>query len=159
MKRLTIAALVGAQVLAAAQPAMAANLAQTQPQRMGAFAGFSLRLPLDGARGQPVRAGLALAPTMSSPGTDGAVRTRIGDGLELGVTGRQPLRLTLAGHDVRRLGAAQDNGQEQDGDEHHGPSTLGWVAIGTGALILVTATAGYLWFEDAMDCDPGDDCS
>jgi hypothetical protein len=159
MKRLTITALLGGQLLAAAQPAMAANLAQTQPQRMGAFAGFSLRLPLDGARRQPIRAGLALAPTMSSPGADGAVRTRIGEGLEFGVTGRQPLRLTLAGQDVRRLGAAQDNGQEQDGEEQGGPSTLGWVAIGAGALILVTATAGYFVFEEMMDCDPGDDCS
>jgi hypothetical protein len=152
-----IAALLGSQVLAAAQPAVAAELTQTQPPRMGAFAGFSLRVPLDGIRRQPVRAGLAIAPTMTSAGADGAVRTRIGDGIELGVAGRQPLRLTIAGQDVRRLGAAQDSGGETE-EEHHGPSTLGWVAIGAGAFLVVAAGASYLVMEDILDCGYEEEC-
>ena len=40
-----------------------------------------------------------------------------------------------------------------------GISTLGWIAIGVGTFVVVGAAAGYLWFEDAIDCDPGDECN
>ena len=74
MKKLTIAAVLAAQMLTAAQPALAADLTDTRAQRTGAFAGFRLRLPLDGEAGrQPIRAGLTLAPTFQTESRSGEV--------------------------------------------------------------------------------------
>lgn len=158
MKRLMIALLLGGQTLAAAEPAFGAGLAGSRTQQMGAFAGFRLRVPLDGdSRQRQVRAGLAIAPALQSRRPDGETRTRFGDGLELGLTAERRPTLSLAGTPVNRLGAAQDEGETEE--RGGGPSTLGWIAIGVGALVVVGATVGYLWLEDALDCDPGDECS
>src|SRR5207253_10274814 len=111
MKKLTIAALVAAQLLPAAQPAFAADFAATQDQRAGVFAGFRLRMPLDGApRQRQVRAGLAVAPTMHSLGQNGALRFRIGEGMEFGYRSNRPLSFSVAGQDLGRfrLNATED---------------------------------------------------
>ena len=64
MRKVAISTLIAAQILAA-QPALAADLANSQTHDSGFFAGFRVRLALDGEAGrQPVRAGLALAPTL-----------------------------------------------------------------------------------------------
>ncbi len=153
-----IALLLVGQTLAAAQPAFAAGLAGARTQQMGAFAGFRVRVALDrNARQRPVQAGLAIAPALHSRRPDGETRTRLGDGFELGFTAERRLTLSLAGTPVNRLGAAQEDGETEE--KGSGPSTLGWIAIGVGTLVVVGATAGYLWLEDALDCDPGDDCS
>ena len=151
MKRLTIAALLSAQ-LAAVQPAFAAELAEPRTQQTGAFAGFRMRLPLDGAaQERRLRAGLTLAPTLHSRTAAGESQLRFGEGIELGITGRQPLRLTLAGQDLRLLGA-QDSEQDEDGD---GPSTLGWIAIGVGTLAVIVVGAAALCLADD-DCIPSE---
>ena len=124
MKKLTIAAVLAAQMLTAAQPALAADLTDTRAQRTGAFAGFRLRLPLDGEAGrQPIRAGLTLAPTFQTESRSGEVR---------------PVRLSFAGTPVSRLaqGPAGPDGQRA------GVSTIGWVAIGVG-VVAVTLFALY----------------
>jgi hypothetical protein len=158
MKRLMIALLLGGQILVAAEPAFAAGLTGARTQQMGAFAGFRLRVPLDGnARQRQIRAGLAIAPALHSRRPDGETRTRFGDGLELGLTAERRLTLSLAGTPVNRVGAAQDEGETEE--QGGGPSTLGWIAIGVGALVVVGATAGYLWLEDALDCDADEECS
>jgi hypothetical protein len=142
MKRLAIAALAAGQLLASAPPAVAAELSDGRTQEMGAFGGVRLRVPLDGRTGdRQIRAGLAVAPTLQVRDISGASRTRIGEGLELGFNGDDRLRLSLAGQDVSRLGAAQDNENEED-DRGGGPSTLGWVAIGVG--VVAVSVAG-LW--------------
>lgn len=159
MKKLTMAALVAGQLSIAAQPALAADLTENRSQQMGAFAGFRMRVPLDGnSRQRQVRAGLAVAPSMHSHAMNGPSQLAIGEGLELGIVGHRPVRLMLAGQDLRRLGAAQDS-EGEEREEHHGPSTLGWIAIGVGALVLVTATAGFFIVEDIIDCDDGEDCT
>ena len=146
MTKVLIAALLGGQILAA-QPALAAELAAAEQPRVGAFAGFRVRVALDGdARERPVRAGVALAPTLHSRSVDGESRTRVGEGLEIGVTGTGPVRLSLAGRDLRRLGAA-----EEGEGRRRGPSTVAWVAIGLAAAVVVTATVGYFWLEDRVD--------
>ena len=151
MKKLTIAALLAGQLLAAVPPAFAAELTGDRTQQTGAFGGLRLRVPLDGhAPQRPVRAGLTLAPTLHSRTMTGESRLRIGEGLELGIVGREPPRLSIGGQDVRRLGAAQ---QDEDDDERRGPSTVAWVAIGVAALVVVTATVGYFWLEDRVDDD------
>lgn len=157
MKRSIVAALIAGQILAAAQPAMAADFTSAQEQRAGAFAGLRLRMPLDGARHRQIRAGFALAPTLGTRGINGESRLRIGEGLELGITGRQPVRLLFAGQDVRRLGAAQ-GAEGQDGQQNErrgGPSTLGWIAIGVGAAVVIVVGAAALCVSDS-DCIPSE---
>ena len=140
MKALMIAALLGAQLLTTAQPAFAAELAMTGDQRMGAFGGLRVRLPLGGnPRGHRLRAGFALAPTLSTRAPDGESRLRIGEGLELGLRGREPIRLSLGGRDLRRLAA------RHDGDR--GISTGMWIA---GGIVLVTI-AGVAFIAVALE--------
>ena len=154
MKRLTIAALLAAQV-AAAQPAFAAELAESRTQQTGAFAGFRMRVPLDGAvHERRLRAGLTVAPTLHSRTMTGESQIRFGEGLELGIAGRQPLRLTLAGQDLRRLGAQQSE-QENEDEDGGGPSTLGWIAIGVGVVAVVVVGAAALCLADS-DCIPSE---
>ena len=153
MKRLTIAALLAAQV-AAAIPASAAELAEARTQQTGAFAGFRMRVPLDGAvHERRLRAGLTVAPTLHSRTSAGESQLRFGEGLELGLVGRQPLRLTLAGQDLRRLGA-QEGDQDED-EDGGGPSTLGWIAIGVGTLAVIVVGAAALCLADD-DCIPSE---
>jgi len=135
MKKLLIGALVAGQLLTAAQPALAAAPGADEQARMGAFGGVRIRLPLDGdARQRRLTAGLTLAPTMHARTPEGALRLRIGEGLELGAQGREPVRLSIGGRDFRRLSAQQD--AEDDGG---GVPTWVWVAGG-----IIVATAGGL---------------
>ena len=140
MKRLMIAALASAQ-LAAAAPASAAELSSNQAQEIGAFAGFRVRVPLDGtAQQRQVRAGVTLAPAVHSRSADGESRLRIGDGLELGVVGDQPVGLSIAGTPMFRL--AQDP-QGPEGNRA-GISTLGWVAISAAVIVGTVFVLGQL---------------
>jgi hypothetical protein len=155
MKKLMIAALVAGQVLTSATPALAADLTGSQEVQGGAFGGLRLRVPLGGRPGEHrVRAGFALAPTVSSRARDGAVRTRIAEGLEFGYRSGHPLSFSIAGRDLqpRRLGAAQDN---DDNHRHRGPSTLGWIAIGLGAAVVIVVGAAALCASD-HNCIPGE---
>lgn len=154
MKKLTIAALIAAQLVASARPALAADLAEGRIQEAGMFAGFRLRAPLAGEAGrQPVRAGLALAPTLQSRAMNGGeVRTRFGEGLELGFNGRQPAGLSFAGTPVSRLaqGSAGPDGHKA------GISTLGWAAIGVG-VVAVSLFALYGLCGSGEICSTDDD--
>jgi hypothetical protein len=158
MKRLMITALLAGQTAAAASPATAAELSEVRTREMGAFGGVRLRVPLDGRTGdRQIRAGLAVAPTLQVRDITGASRTRIGEGLELGFNGDDRLRLSLAGEDVSRLGAAQDNENEDEEDDRGGgPSTLGWVAIGVGAVLVTGAGLWALCFSGTI-CNLDDD--
>jgi hypothetical protein len=154
MKKLMIAALFAGQIASAA-PAAAADLAGGHETRPGAFAGLRLRVPLD--RSVPdrgVRAGLTIAPALQTRDVQGASRTRIGEGIELGLAGER-VQLSLGGTPVSQLRP----GGQAPGGQRAGVSTLGWVAIGAGTVVVVGLVAGYLWLDDALDCDPGDDCS
>ena len=145
MKRLLVAALLCAQMgpcIASAQAAelVAEPLARTT--QMGAFAGARVRLSLGGER-EKVRAGVMVAPSMHSA-ADGAVKLRIGEGLEYGWTQRQASRVTFAG---RPLAQIADAGRTPAGDRH-GVTPTGWVAIGAGVLLLAGAiTVGWLVAE------------
>lgn len=151
MKKLLIVALAAAQVMTTAQPALAAELVAREAPQMGAFAGARLRVPLGGdVRQRQIRAGLTLAPTVHSRAANGETQLRFGEGLEFGVTGRQPARLLVAGRNVRRLGAAED-----DNHRRGGPSTLGWIAIGIGAALVIVIGAAALCASD-HDCIPSE---
>ena len=152
MKKLMIAALVGGQAMAAAQPAFAAELADSRSQQAGAFAGLRVRMALDGSEQQRrVRAGLTLAPTLHSRTATGETRLRIGEGVELGIVGREPIRLSLAGTPVNRLaqGTAGPEGQRL------GVSTIGWIAIGVGVAAVIVVGAAVICASD-HDCLPSE---
>ena len=152
MKKLMIMALLGSQLMTVAQPAFAAELTENRTQQMGAFAGLRLRVPLDGNLQQrQVRAGLAVAPLMHSRAMNGETRLRIGEGVELGITGREPVQLSLAGTPVNRLaqGPAGPDGRRM------GISTIGWIAIGIGAAAIIIVGAAALCASD-HDCLPSE---
>lgn len=143
MKKLMIAALVAAQAVTAAQPAVAAEVVDVQGIRPGAFAGVRVRVPLDAAAGdRQVRAGLTIAPALTARTADGAVRTRIGEGVELGVSPGGPAALTLAGTRIDRLGAP--NGRRAN------LSAWEWVGIGVGTLVTL-AILGAVAFDEISD--------
>ena len=155
MKRLVITALLAGQMLIAAQPAGAAELTENRTQQMGAFAGLRVRVPLDGPTAhRQARAGLALAPMLHSRSTSGESRMRIGEGLELGMTGDDPVRLSLAGTPLSQLGQGP---RGRDGNKL-GVSTAGWVAIGVGAAVAVLGVS-YLVLMEAIDCDADEECN
>jgi hypothetical protein len=152
MKRVLIAALLAGQLTAAAQPAFAAGLAEPSRSEMGAFAGLRVRMPLDGNAGQrQLRAGLTVAPAMHSRTANGESRLRIGKGLELGLAGDQPLRLSLGGSPVAQLA----QGPMGPDGRRMGVSTVGWIAIGVGAAALVTFGLGYVVYRNSDDRRPG----
>jgi hypothetical protein len=155
MRLSSIAALAAAVSMAAAQPVAAAELHETQAQRMGAFAGARLRIPLGGDEGRrQVRAGLTVAPTLHSRSMDGASRLRIGQGVEFGLTGREPVHLSIGGTPVSQLG--------QVGTVPGGPrrnlSTGEWIGVGVGTVVVVLGVA-YLLFSEWIDCDEDEECS
>jgi hypothetical protein len=141
MRRFLIASLIAAQVGTYAAPASAAELTaepQQREARMGAFAGARLRIRL--GEGQRVRAGLAVAPALHGT-QDGARQLRIGEGLEYGLTDRRPAGVSLGGHRISDMGTGPD-GRRQN------VSTLGWVAIGVGVVVLVgVGVLGWLVHE------------
>jgi hypothetical protein len=148
MKKLLIAALVAGQILGSAAPAFAQTYSPVRETETGTFGGLRVRIPFGGAAREPVRAGLAFAPTTRTDHQDGRVRTRIGEGLEFGMVGRQPLQFSLAGTPVNRLvqGRTGPDGRKL------GVSTIGWIAIGVGAslVILVAATAACAADHDCL---------
>lgn len=148
MKRLAIAALVAAQIMTAAAPARGAEIVSADMPRThhtGTFVGAQLRLPLDGTRRAP-RATLTAAATMRSTQANGDSRLRIGDGLEFGLDGKE-LRFDLAGRPVSSL----VQGRDAPGGPRQNISTVAWVAIGVGVLVV----AAFALFES---CKSGDIC-
>jgi len=147
MKRLMMVTLLGAQLLAAAEPAMAAELAAHDEQRIGAFGGLRVRLPLGRrASDRQLRAGLTLAPALHGRLANGESRLRIGEGLELGLRGRAPMRLSIAGQDVRRL-AARETGD--DGGIPTGALIAGGIVLVALGSVVFVAVA----LENADDSD------
>ena len=150
MKTMLMAALVAAQIAGSSQSAFAAELEPAGAvQRQGAFAGARLRIPLGSSKAQKPRIGLTVAPLRQSQGADGRIRTGFGQGLELGLGETGKPALSLAGQRVDRLmlGPA---GKAPEG-QRAGVSTLGWVAIGVGAVALVLVAL-------VLACDADDDC-
>jgi hypothetical protein len=138
MKSFTAAALAAAAFSVVVQPVAAAELpreAGGQIER-GTFAGARFRIPL-GQSDEKAHVGLALTATQRTPGQ---AELRFARGLELGYAGDDRLLLSLHGQPVSRLvqGKAGPQGRKM------GVSTLGWVAIGVGAVVLVVGGAYVL---------------
>ena len=151
MKKFFAAALIAAQT---ASPAAAADLvrdAGVQERRMGAFAGARLRVSLDGQARERVRGGLSVSPTMHDVRADGTARLGIGEGLEFGLSDRRGPALSLAGTPVREI-VQGPRGPEGD---RRNVSTVGWVAIGVGVVLV--GVVGYgLWLNHELSNNEGD---
>jgi hypothetical protein len=153
MKTLTIAALVAAQIVVAAQPAAAAELIDeggvTARQR-GTFAGARLRVPLGGRDGGKARASLSVAPTERSRLAGGGERTRFGEGVELSLAAGEPVALRLGGASLsERLAAAEEGKGKKDST---GKKVLkGAIIIG----IVGAAVVGGLILFFVVACDDG----
>jgi hypothetical protein len=140
MKLVAIGVLAAAQLACASQPAAAAELNQERMETAGqvsAFAGARLRVPLGGG-GEKTQAGLALTSTLRSGATG---QLRFAKGAELGFSGRNAkLGLSLAGRPLSQLAPGRAG---PDGPKH-GFSTVGWIAIGASAVIII---GGVLIFD------------
>ena len=147
MRKVMLTALVAGQLLTGAAPVFAQSYAPVRETGTGAFGGVRVRIPFGGAAREPVRAGLAFAPTARTDYQDGHFRTRIGEGLEFGMVGREPLQFSLAGTPVNRLA----EGRTGPDGRRMGVSTLGWIAIGVGAAAIIVLSAAALCFSDS-DC-------
>jgi len=151
MKKSLIATLIAGQVLTTAAPAFAQNYAPVRETETGVFSGVRLRVPFGGPAREPVRAGLAFAPTIRTDFQDGRVRSRVGEGLEFGIAGRQPMQLSLAGTPVSRLA----QGRAGPDGPRAGISTIGWIAIGVGVSLAILVAATAICASDS-DCFPSE---
>ena len=143
MRNRLITGLIAFQLVAA--PVAAADIVKDSPMtssQTGAFAGARVRLALGGGERQgQLRAGLVMAPTMRSESNDRRSVLRFGEGIELGARQGSPLGLSIAGRPVTGPEARRLSGPRA------GVSTIGWVAIGTGVVLVV----GALLLVDAMN--------
>ena len=144
MKSLTIAALIAAQ-LAAAAPAHAADLdgrGAFMDDRRGGFAGVRIRAR-SGGQDSGLRASVTLAPTVHSR-VGATSRMNMGEGLELGISPGSRPELRLAGQRVDRMNLFGPPPSE----DRANLSTLATVAIVGGVIIVVGALAwGHILSE------------
>lgn len=147
MKNYVLAGLVAAQSIAAPQPVAAAGFEEMTTAQSGTFTGARIRLSLGGRQqDRKFRAGLTMAPTLRSQAISGETRTRFGEGLELGFSGKRPLTLSLGGRPVSSL---LPGGRKSEDEQRLGISTGGYVAIGVGVAALVGAFMLYDHYRDA----------
>ncbi len=156
MKKLLIAALVATQAPGTAAPAFAESYAPVRETEAGAFGGVRVRIPFGGNQREPVRAGIAFAPTSRTDYQDGRIRTRFGEGVEFGFRTGRPISMSIAGRDLSsfRLNAAQGE-QEEQRRRRGGPSTIGWIAIGVGVSLAIFVAAVAICASDS-DCIPSE---
>ena len=153
MRSFMLLLLVAGQLTLAAQPALAGGFESGERTRIGMFGGVQVRLPLGGSRAEAPRASLGIGPVVHNQDINGVGRTRIGPGLELRLGPDGPAELSLAGTRLDRLGLAP-GGQTPDGRKA-GVSTLGWIGIGVGAVVVLTG-GFYYWLSEEMECGPGE---
>ena len=150
MKTSLIAAVLVAQVLPFAAPAEAAELTagpQQHDTRMGAFAGARLRIALGDGQRERVRAGLAVAPAMHRIQNDGSMRMGIGEGLEYGFTEKRAPGVSVAGLRISDMQRGPEGSRRN-------VSTVGWIAIGVGAVVVAGAvTLGWLFHEASQNTE------
>lgn len=150
MKTLTLAALIAAQ-LAAAAPASAADLdgrSAFMDDRRSGFAGVRIRAR-SGGRDSGLRASVTVAPTVHS--RVGAVsRMNMGEGLELGVSPGSRPELRLAGQRVDQMNLFGPPPPE----DRANLSTLATVAI-VGGVIIVVGAVVFTHIMDEASCFHG----
>jgi len=124
---------------------------QTTGRHTGAFAGAQLHVAFGGKTNARPRASLGVAPAFSRASTHG-VHTTIGEGLALSLAARSKPQVTLAGVRAdRAFGLTTANGSASG--RKQGISTLGWVGIGVGAVLVAGVVGVALWADHISDCE------
>ena len=138
-----LAAMLASQSVAAA-PETA--MLFTDHQR-GTFVGARLRLPLGNKTEKP---SLGLAFTGMERGKTGELH--FSRGLELGLSNDHRLNLSVSGKPLNTLrpNLTQHSGQVPHGQKA-GVSTVGWIAIGVGAALIVGTAVVYQMLDDASE--------
>jgi hypothetical protein len=164
MKKLTIGALLAAQLLGAAQPISAAPLDNDRiglgEQHRGTFIGARFRVPFGGENAGQPRAALSLTAVDHGRRADGGVRTRFAEGIELGVSPNRPLTLSIGGASfARRLAAAQGE-EQQPADNRERQNRTGRTVLKGLAVVAIigVAVVGGLFLAITVACDD-DRCS
>ncbi|HYI48639.1 MAG TPA: hypothetical protein VEX35_09255 [Allosphingosinicella sp.] len=165
MKKLTIGALLAAQLLGAAQPLCAAPLDDDRlafrEQQRGAFIGARFRVPLGGENSGQPRAALSVTAVDHGRNGYGGMRTRFAEGIELGLSPNRPLTLSIGGASfASRLAAAQGNEEPPPADNRERQNRTGRVVLkGLAVAAIVTvAVVGGLYLAIVVACD-GNRCS
>lgn len=150
MKTLVITAVIAGQIGLAAQPALAATIEdqRASQQQVGTFAGARLRLTLGGEKAARPGLGLGVAGVTQSRAPDGETRMHFSDGVQLGYSSDRRLGLMVAGKSLKAHKAALQSDQEDDDGD--GISTLGWVGIIAGGVLIVGGI-GVALLADAMN--------
>ncbi|MEK6636787.1 MAG: hypothetical protein AABY88_01760 [Pseudomonadota bacterium] len=130
----------------------------------GIGAQLGMTLKLDSERvvrdSDRVQIGFAAGPVMMVPDAKtGIVRRAVSNVAGFSLRPGYSATLTLAGQPVTArytvLGAdeqAKDEAGKPEKKDRKGPSTIGWIAIGVGAVVVITLTAGAIALADAFDC-------
>ncbi len=154
MRPFILSVLAAGQLAVAAQPTLAAELEPGEQTRVGMFGGAQIRLPIGGdARAPRPSFALGIAPVARSQRLDGSSRLRIGEGFQLRLRPQEQVELRLAGTRLDRLGIAPNG--NAPGGRRAGVSTLGWIAIGVGAAVVIVVAATAICVSDS-DCIPSE---
>ncbi len=134
---------------------------------IGAQLGMTLKLDSKRAvRGsERVQIGFAAGPVMMVPDTKtGVVRRGIGSMAGFSLRPGYSATLTLAGQSVATrytvLGAAEeakDEASKPEKKKRKGPSTVGWIAIGVGAVAATVVAVGAVLLICPSDQECGSD--
>lgn len=160
MKKLTIGALLAAQLLGAAQPIAAAPLDNDRigmgEQYRGTFIGARFRVPFGGENAGQPRAALSLTAVDHGRRADGGVRTRFAEGIELGLSPNRPLTLSIGGASFASRLAAAQGGEEQQPADNRGRQarTGGKILKGLAVVAIIgVAVIGGLYLALTVACD------
>jgi hypothetical protein len=111
-------------------------------------------------RSERLKLGIAAGPVlaMRDARAIGGIRQAISGMAGLSIRPGHSAQFSLAGQPVyrhlTRLGAAEEAGDEAEKTEKKdgkGPSTLGWIGIGVGALVAVTLVAGAIVLAPCLE--------
>lgn len=161
MKKLTVGALLAAQLLGAAQPLLAAPLDNDRigsgEQHRGTFIGARFRVPFGGEDAGRPRAALSLTSVDHGRQMDGRVRTRFAEGIELGVSPNRPLTLSVGGASLARRLAAAPGEEQPPTDNRERQNRTGRTVLKGLAVVAIVGVAviGGLYLALVVACDDG----
>jgi hypothetical protein len=130
----------------------------------GVGAQLGMTLKLDNTRtvreSERVQIGFAAGPVMVVTDTKtGNIRRGISNMAGFSLRPGYSAKLIFAGQPVATrytvLGAdeqAKDEANKPEKKNRKGPSTVGWIAIGVGAVVVTTLAVGAIALADAFDC-------
>ncbi len=159
-----LALVSGTTVQAAQDPGLSIQNYRSGGVQSGVGAQLGMTLKLDSKRAvresERVQIGFAAGPVMVVPDAKtGNIRRGTSNMAGFSLRPGYSTTLTFAGQPIATrytvLGAdeqAKDEAGKPEKKDRKGPSTIGWIAIGVGAVVVITLTAGAIALADAFDC-------